>query len=92
MASYDEDKQEILTRLRRMEGQLRGIQRMVEGDKYCIDVLTQISSVIAAAQRVGAIVLKDHINGCVRKALTDGQSSDEAVNELVQAVTHFTRA
>lgn len=92
MASYDEDKQEILTRLRRMEGQLRGIQRMVESDKYCIDVLTQISSIIAAAQRVGAIVLKDHINGCVRKALTEGQDSDEAVNELVQAVTHFTRA
>lgn len=92
MASYDQDKQEILTRLRRMEGQLRGIQRMVESDKYCIDVLTQISSIIAAAQRVGAIVLKDHINGCVRKALSDGQSSDDAVNELVQAVTHFTRA
>lgn len=92
MASYNEDKQEILTRLRRMEGQLRGIQRMVESDKYCIDVLTQISSIIAAAQRVGAIVLKDHINGCVRKALTDGQDSDEAINELVQAVSHFTRA
>ncbi|MBI4287148.1 MAG: metal-sensitive transcriptional regulator [Chloroflexi bacterium] len=92
MASYQGDKQEILTRLRRMEGQLRGIQRMVENDKYCIDVLTQISSIIAAAQRVGAIVLKDHINGCVRKALTDGQSSDDAVNELVEAVSHFTRA
>ena len=92
MASYEDDKQEILTRLRRMEGQLRGIQRMVDNDKYCIDVLTQISSIIAAAQRVGAIVLKDHINGCVRKALTEGQNSDDAINELVQAVSHFTRA
>ena len=92
MASYEQDKQQILTRLRRMEGQLRGIQRMVENDKYCIDVLTQISSIIAAAQRVGAIVLKDHINGCVRQALTDGQNSDEAINELVEAVSHFSRA
>jgi len=92
MASYEDDKQQILTRLRRMEGQLRGIQRMVENDKYCIDVLTQISSIIAAAQKVGGIVLKDHINGCVRQALTDGQNSDKAINELVDAVSHFSRA
>lgn len=92
MISYEEDKREILTRLHRMEGQLRGIQRMVESDKYCIDVLTQISSVMAAAQHVGVIVLRDHINGCVRKALGDGQNDDEAVTELLQAVNMFSRA
>lgn len=92
MISYEEDKREILTRLRRMEGQLRGVQRMVEADKYCIDVLTQISSVIAAAQHVGAIVLRDHINGCVRKALADGQDGDAAVSELLQTVNRFSRA
>ena len=91
MISYEEDKREILTRLRRMEGQLRGIQRMVESDKYCIDLLTQISSVMAAAQHVSVIVLRDHINGCVRKALGDGQNGDEAVTELLQAVNRFSR-
>ena len=91
MISYEEDKREILTRLRRMEGQLRGIQRMVESDKYCIDVLTQISSVIAAAQHVGVIILRDHINGCVRKALEDGQENDGAIDELVQAVNRLSR-
>lgn len=92
MASYETDKQQILTRLRRMEGQLRGIQRMVDKDTYCIDVLTQISSIIAAAQRVGTIVLRDHINGCVRQALTDGQDSQQAIDELVDAVNRFSRA
>lgn len=91
MPSYLKDKREILVRLRRMEGQLKGIQRMVEGDKYCVDVLNQLSSVIAATQKVAAIILQDHIRGCVRDALNRDEHSDDYVNELVTVVERFTR-
>src|SRR4051812_44842273 len=63
--SYAHDKAKILARLRRMEGQIRGVQRMVEEDEYCLDVLTQLSAVIAAARQTGLLVLEDHVRGCV---------------------------
>ncbi len=91
MPSYSKDKQEILVRLRRMEGQLRGIQRMVEEDKYCVDVLNQLSSIIAATQKLAAIILQDHIRGCVRDALRRDEHSDDYVNELVTVVERFTK-
>ena len=91
MASYGKDKPEILVRLRRMEGQLKGIQKMVEEDKYCVDVLNQLSSVIAATQKVANIIMRDHIKGCVRDALTRNENSDEYVNELVSVVERFAR-
>ena len=91
MHSYSKDKQEILVRLRRMEGQLRGIQRMVEEDKYCVDVLNQLSSIIAATHKLAAIILQDHIRGCVRDALSRDERSDDYVNELVTVVERFTR-
>ncbi len=91
MPSYLEDKQEILVRLRRMEGQLKGIQRMVKEDKYCVDVLNQLSSVIAATHKVAGIILQDHIRGCVRDALSRDEHGDDYVNELVTVVERFTR-
>ncbi len=91
MLSYAKDKQGILARLRRMEGQLKGIQRMIEEDKYCVDVLNQLSSVIAATQKVAAIILQDHIRGCVRDALSRDEHSDDYVNELVTVVGRFTK-
>lgn len=91
MASYGKDKQEILVRLRRMEGQLKGIQKMVEGDKYCVDVLNQLSSIMAATQKVANIIMKDHIQGCVRDALTRNDNSDEYIDELVSVVDRFTK-
>ncbi|MDP2920156.1 MAG: metal-sensitive transcriptional regulator [Dehalococcoidia bacterium] len=91
MSSYEKDKREILVRLRRMEGQLKGIQKMVEEDKYCVDILNQLSSIIAATQKVSNIIMKDHIKGCVRNALATNQNSDEHVNELVEVVERFTR-
>lgn len=91
MPSYIADKQEILARLRKMEGQLKGIQRMIERDDYCVDVLNQLSSVIAATQKVSSIILGDHIRGCVRNALQhDDKRSDESVNELLKVVGRFT--
>ena len=91
MPSYGKDKQEILVRLRKMEGQLNGIQRMIEKDRYCVDVLNQLSSIIAATQKVSAIILRNHIRGCVRDALTRDERSDDYVNELIGVVERFTR-
>ncbi len=89
--SYTKDKQDLLIRLRRMEGQLKGIQKMVEEDKYCVDVLNQLSSIMAATQKVANIIMKDHIQGCVRDALTHDDQSEEHVNELISVVEKFTK-
>ncbi len=91
MPSYAKDKSAILARLRRIEGQLKGIQRMIEEDKYCVDVLYQLSSVSAATQKVAAIILQDHIRGCVRDALSRGDHGDDYVNELVTVIERFTK-
>jgi DNA-binding FrmR family transcriptional regulator len=90
MPSYLNDKKEIMVRLRKLEGQMKGIQRMVEAEKYCVDVLNQLSAVVAATQKVAAIILKDHIRGCVRHALVHDEKSDEHVNELLAVIERFT--
>ncbi|MDP1809743.1 MAG: metal-sensitive transcriptional regulator [Actinomycetota bacterium] len=90
MASYEKDIDKILARLKRIEGQMRGIQRMVKDGKYCVDILTQLSSAIAATEKVGLIVLKDHIKGCVRDSMT-GKNADERIDELVVVVERFLK-
>jgi DNA-binding FrmR family transcriptional regulator len=87
--SYAADKAKILTRLRRMEGQVRGVQKMVEEDQYCLDVLTQLSAVIAAARTTGLLVLEDHIRGCVLNASDDDR--EVVLSELGEAIERFTR-
>lgn len=87
-ASYDRDKARIQARLRRMEGQVRGVQRMVDEDKYCVDILTQLSSIIAAARSIGLVVLEDHINGCVLHA----DDKEAAAAELTEAIERFTKS
>ncbi len=90
--SYAQDKAKILARLRRMEGQVRGVQRMVEEDQYCVDVLTQISAIIAAARATGLLVLEDHIRGCVMGTCRHGhEGQEEILNELTEAIERFTR-
>ncbi|HLT20810.1 MAG TPA: metal-sensitive transcriptional regulator [Thermomicrobiales bacterium] len=86
--SYQADKQRILARLRRMEGQVRGVQRMVEDDKYCVDILTQLSSIIAAARAIGLVILEDHIHGCVLNA----DDKEAAAAELMEAIERFTKS
>jgi DNA-binding FrmR family transcriptional regulator len=91
---YAADKQLILNRLRRIEGQVRGIERMVEGDRYCIDILTQVAAVTTALESVGLVILEDHVRHCVADALASGDE-DEArakVEELLAAVERFTKA
>lgn len=90
--SYAHDKTKILARLRRMEGQVRGVQRMVEADQYCVDVLTQLSAVMAAARQTGLLVLDDHIRGCVLgTSAHDHDDREEVLQELSEAIARFTR-
>ena len=85
------DKELLQKRLRRIEGQVRGVQRMVDEEAYCIDVLTQIASVVSALEKVGTIVLKDHVEHCVRRAVEHGEEADEKIEELTAAVERFLR-
>jgi DNA-binding FrmR family transcriptional regulator len=89
-ASYEADKARILARLRRLEGQVRGIQKMVEEDKYCVDVLTQISAVVAGLRATGLVILEDHIRGCVIDA--DPGEQEAVLDELMQAIERFNRS
>jgi DNA-binding FrmR family transcriptional regulator len=73
----DETKAATLKRLNRIEGQIRGISRMVEEDRYCIDLLTQISAVRAALRRVEEEILRDHISHCVEHAIASGDKADQ---------------
>ena len=88
--SYEEDKVKILKRLRRIEGQVRGVSRMVEEDKYCIDILTQISAIVASTRSVGLLLLEDHIRGCVVNAGPDEREA--TLDELNRAIERFTRS
>ena len=91
--SYADDKEKILARLRRMEGQARGVQRMIEEDQYCLDVLTQLSAIIAASRQIGLLVLEDHIRGCVIGTCEhDHADRHEILTELSEAIERFTRS
>ena len=89
---YQDDKAAYLTRLRRIEGQVRGLQRMVDQDVYCIDILTQVSAVTRALQTVAVGLVEDHLAHCVREAVTDGGAgADEKVAEASAAIARLLR-
>jgi DNA-binding FrmR family transcriptional regulator len=88
MYGYATSKKNLQGRLRRIEGQIRGIQRMVEEDQYCIDILTQVSSASAALRAVGMALLDDHVRHCVKESIEHG-AGDEKVEELLTAVARF---
>jgi DNA-binding FrmR family transcriptional regulator len=85
------DKHQLQNRLRRIEGQVRGLQRMVEEEAYCVNILTQIASIVSASEKVAIILLEDHVEHCVREAIEDGEKADEKVAELAAAVERFLR-
>jgi DNA-binding FrmR family transcriptional regulator len=88
----DEERDRILKRLARIEGQVRGIGRMVADDEYCTDILTQISAVTTALDRVGLKLLDGHVHGCVRDAMLEGGDEAEGKTaELLEAVERFAR-
>jgi DNA-binding FrmR family transcriptional regulator len=93
MRGYTKDKDEYLTRLRRIEGQVRGIARMVEQDAYCIDVLTQVSAATKALQAVALGLMDEHLKHCVREAVAQGgQVADDKVAEASAAVARLVRS
>ena len=90
---HETAKQAVLTRLRRIEGQVGGLMRMVESDRYCVDVLTQINAVRAALHKVEEQVLRDHVTHCVAGAFASGDVADQRhkVDELVATIGKMTR-
>jgi DNA-binding FrmR family transcriptional regulator len=91
---YAADKQALVHRLHRIEGQVRGIERMVEDDRYCIDVLTQISAVTTALDSLALQLLDGHVMHCVADAMASGDESEIATKtaELMAAVQRFSRS
>jgi DNA-binding FrmR family transcriptional regulator len=93
VAGYFKNREDLLARLRRIEGQVRGLQRMVEGDAYCIDVLTQITSVDGALKKVAVALLEDHIRHCVAEAIAaDKDRGGELVTEASAAIGRLVKA
>ena len=90
---YVQDKDALVKRLHRIEGQVRGIERMVEEERYCIDILTQISAVSTALDSVGLKLLDDHVRHCVADALASGdaEAATQKSEELLAAVERFAR-
>ena len=86
---YASDRDELLSRLRKIEGQIRGIQRMVSDDTYCTDILTQISAVISGMEKVGLRLLSEHARGCVADAVRSKGKADEKIDEVVKVVERF---
>jgi CsoR family transcriptional regulator, copper-sensing transcriptional repressor len=88
MVGYAMNRKDLQDRLRRIEGQIRGLQRMVEEDTYCIDILTQVNSAVAALRAVGLGLLDDHVRHCMRESIEEGDG-DGKVEELMAAVSRF---
>jgi DNA-binding FrmR family transcriptional regulator len=90
---YTPDKDEYLKRLRRIEGQVRGLQKMVEDDKYCIDILTQVSAATRALQAVALGLLEDHLGHCVAQAVAEGGEVAEAkIREASDAIARLVKS
>ena len=89
---YTADKDKLQARLRRVEGQVRGLQRLVDEDAYCIDVLTQISSVNAALRGVAVLLLDDHLRHCVRDAAKDEREGEAIVTEATEAIERLLKS
>ncbi|MFW5891154.1 MAG: metal-sensitive transcriptional regulator [Halanaerobiaceae bacterium] len=85
----EEDKNDLLLRLRRIEGQIRGLQRMIKEDKYCVDILTQINASRGALKKVALNILDNHIHGCVQRSLKE-ENGEEIIDELMEVLEKYT--
>lgn len=93
MHGYTPNKDEYLKRLRRIEGQVRGLQKMVEEDKYCIDILTQVSAATRALQSVALGLMEDHLGHCVTQAVAEGGDvATEKVREASEAIARLVKS
>ncbi len=93
MAVQNEQKEDVLRRLNRIEGQVRGLRRLVEEDTYCVDVLTQISSIHEALRGVGKVIMRDHLQHCVTDALRacDEAKAERTYQELMDVIYKFAK-
>lgn len=85
------EKEQLINRLKRIEGQVRGIQSMIENDRYCVDILTQISAINAAMNKVGLQLLEKHTQHCVADAVKDGDG-ENAIQELMEVFKRFSKS
>ncbi|MDB8789628.1 metal-sensitive transcriptional regulator [Romboutsia sp. 1001216sp1] len=87
------DKEALIKRLKRIEGQVKGIQNMIEEERYCVDILVQISAIRSAINKVGTIVLENHIKGCVSHTIKSGNEevTEDVINELMGTIIKFTK-
>jgi CsoR family transcriptional regulator, copper-sensing transcriptional repressor len=88
---YTRDKDEVRRRLRRIAGQVRGLEKMIDEDRYCIDVLTQVSAAKAALESVALLLLEDHVDHCVADAIRAGDGRDKVL-ELTSAIERLVRS
>lgn len=86
----DEEKQKVMSRLKRIEGQVRGIQKMIDEDRYCVDILVQISAIQSALKNVGYSVTERHMKHCVSEAVTKGEG-DDSIEELMAVLKQFSK-
>jgi DNA-binding FrmR family transcriptional regulator len=90
---YSAGKEDYLKRLRRIEGQIRGLQRMVEDDKYCIDILTQVSAATKALQSVSLGLMDEHLQHCVSQAIAEGgTAAEDKIREASDAIARLVRS
>ncbi len=87
--SYQEHKKKLLDGLKRVEGQVRGVQRMVEEERYCVDVLTQVAAARMALARLALIVLEDHTKGCVSQAIQEQEGAESTIEELMDVIRNM---
>ena len=93
MHGYAQNKNNYLVRLRRIEGQIRGLQRMVEDDKYCVDILTQVAAATKALQSVALGLLEEHLSHCVAGAIAEGgEAATAKVHEASEAIARLVRS
>ena len=93
MPGYGQDKDAVKVRLRRIEGQIRGLQRMVDEDAYCIDVLTQVSAATKALQSLALVLMDDHLSHCVAEAAAEGgKVADNKIAEASAAIARLVRS
>jgi len=90
--SYAPKKDDLLRRLKRIEGQVRGIQKMIDEDRYCVDILAQVAAIKNAMHQVGLTILESHTRGCVADALSERIDGDTKVDELMDVIRQFTKS
>ncbi|WP_042276722.1 metal-sensitive transcriptional regulator [[Clostridium] dakarense] len=91
--SKSTDKEALMKRLKRIEGQVKGIQKMLDEERYCVDILVQISAIRSAINKVGTIILENHIKGCVSESIKQGdcEGTENMINELMYTIDKFTK-